>query len=470
MSCRPISKNLLVETGINSFKLLMKENRNIKVQFLKYKSNHYMRNDNPFIWKAKLFKLGLLFIVTSLLLNGCKNQNEHTLVINSVQNGKLIRVDTIAVFDTSRLKYILNEELEHFLKNSTEPFSSFQGKYQTPTNTVTLYKLTYQSSVPEKDNEPTILTGIIALPSVLAAGNPMVSYQHGTVFGKTDVPSFIEESMETKLAVAQFAGSGYIVIAADYHGMGVSTLKNAYLVQKSTEQSCLDLYKAAESFLIQKNIKVGHYFTLGWSVGAYNTLTYLRRLEQEGIPVTATATAAAPSDLNYFIISGILNPRPEDPVWGVACLSNLLFSYENYYGLTGLTANAIRPEYLQTAKDFYEHKIGFPEFFQKTPHVNLDLLTPAFVKEIQLGSGPFFQALNASEGYRWKSITPLRSYFGGKDEVVSAHLAKLVIDYQESLGKKNGELIDAGQKADHRSTFAFTAYHVKPWFDSFLKQ
>lgn len=430
----------------------------------------YMRRDNPFIWNAIQFKLGLLFIVTSFLLNGCKSQDEHALVSNSLQNGKLIRADTIAVFDTSRLKHILNEELEQFLKNSTEPFSSFQGKYQTPTNTVTLYKLTYQSSIPEKDNEPTILTGIIAVPSILAAGNPMVSYQHGTVFGKTDVPSFIEESMETKLAVAQFAGSGYIVIAADYHGLGNSTLKNAYLVQKSTEQSCLDLYKAVQAFLNQKNIKVGHYFTLGWSQGAYNTLTYLRRLEQEGIPVSATATAATPSDLNYFIISGILNPKPTDPAWGVACLSNLIFSYENYYGLKGLTANAIRPEYLQIAKDFYEHKIGFSEFFQKTPHTIPALLTPAFVKEVQLGSVPFCQALNAGEGYRWKSTTPLRSYYGGKDEAIPIDLAKLAIEYQESLGKKNGELIDAGQKADHRATYAYAAYHVKPWFDSFIKK
>lgn len=429
-----------------------------------------MRKDNPCIWNALKFKFGVLFVAIGLLLNGCKTQDEQSSNSNLVQSGKLIRVDTIAVFDTTRLKRILNEELEQFLLNSTEPFSSFKGKYQTPTNTVTLYKITYQSSVPEKDNEPTILTGIIAIPSTLAAGNPMVSYQHGTALSKTGVPSFIDESMETKLSIAHFAGSGYIVIAADYLGLGVSTLKNAYLVQKSTEQSCLDLYKAAQEFLNQKNIKVGHYFTLGWSQGAYNTLTYLRRLEQEGIPVSATATAATPSDLNFFIIRGILNPRPEDPAWGVACLSNLIFSYENYYGLKGLTAKAIRPEYLQIAKDFYEHKMEFPEFLQKTPHTIPALLTPAFVKELQQGSSPFCNALNAAEGYRWKSTTPLRSYYGGKDEAIPVHLAKLAIEYQESLGKKNGELIDAGQDADHRAAYAYAVYHVKPWFDSFIKK
>lgn len=422
-----------------------------------------------FILKSVSIKLTFLLVLTISFLSSCTNQIESEKTA-SVQNGKLIRVDTIAVFDTSILNRILNAELEEFLGNSTEPFSSFRGKYQTPTSTVTLYKLTYQSSVPEKNNEPAITTGIIAIPSSFAAGTPMLSYQHGTVLSKTGVPSYIEESMETKLPIAQFAGNGYIVIAADYHGQAESALQNSYFVQKTTEQACLDLYAAAQEFLKQKNINVGHFFTLGWSQGAYNTLTYLRRLEQAGISVNATATAATPSDLNYFIIRSILNPRPDDAAWGVACLSNLIFSYEHYYGIKGLSAKAIRPEFLQHAKDLYEHKIEFPEFLGKTPHTVGAFLTPEFVKEVQLGSSPFCHALTANEGYRWKSTTPLRSYYGGKDEAIPVDLAKLAIEYQASLGKKNGEYIDAGQQADHRATYAYALYHVKPWFDSFIKK
>lgn len=427
-----------------------------------------MTNYFIFFLKSGTLKLSFLFVLAGSFLSSCSNQSDPAKSA-SIQNGKLIRVDTIAIFDTSKLNRILNAELEEFLANSTESFSSFKGKYQTPTSTVTLYKLTYQSSVPEKNNEPAITTGIIAIPSTLAAGTPLLSYQHGTVLSKKDVPSYIEESMETKLPIAQFAGNGYIVIAADYHGQAESALPNSYFVQKTTEQACLDLYTAAQEFLKQRNISVGHFFTLGWSQGAYNTLTYLRRLEQAGIPVNATATAATPSDLNYFIIRSILNPRPDDAVWGVACLSNLIFSYEHYHGIQGLSTKAIRPEYLQYAKDLYEHKIEFPEFLGKTPHTVVEFLTPEFIKEVQLGSSPFCQALAASEGYRWKSTTPLRSYYGGKDEAIPVDLAKLAIEYQASLGKKNGEHMDAGKQADHRATYTYALYHVKPWFDSFIK-
>ena len=48
----------------------------------------------------------------------------------------------------------------------------------------------------------------------------MISYQHGTVYGKQEVPSFPDQSPETQLMIAQFAGQGYIVIGADYFGMG----------------------------------------------------------------------------------------------------------------------------------------------------------------------------------------------------------------------------------------------------------
>lgn len=420
------------------------------------------------IHKANAIRLCLLFAAVAFFNISCKNETE-TVKIAEAQNGKLISADSIAMFDTAQLNRILNAELEEFLDSSTEPFSSFSGKYQAPTSNVIIYKLTYHSSAPEKNNEPAITTGIVAIPSALAEGNPMLSYQHGTALSKTGVPSFIDESMETKLPIAQFAGNGYIVIAADYHGQAESTLKNSYFVQKTTEQACLDLYTAAQEFLKQKNISIGNFYTLGWSQGAYNTLTFLRRLEQAGIPVNASATAATPADPNYFIIRSIVNPRPEDAPWGVACLSNLLHSYEHYIGLEGLPSKAIRSEFLQYAQDLYEHKIEFPEFFEKTPHTVVDFLNEGFVEEIRLGSSPFCKALQAAEGYRWKSTTPIRIYYGEADEAITADLGKLAIEYQASLGKKNGELVNAGQKADHRATYAYALYHVKPWFDSLKK-
>lgn len=349
------------------------------------------------------------------------------------------------------------------------PFSDVKGKYEKPVNSVTLYKITYQSFLPEKNNAPSVLTGLVAIPAQLAPGNPLISYQHGTVFSKTTVPSHPDESMETRLMVAQFGGQGYVLIGADYEGLGESPHKHGYMIRRTTEQACMDMYTAAQEFLAQQKIQVGHIFTMGWSQGAYNNLIFLRRLEQANVPVAASATASTPSDLSYFISHAILNPRPMDAAWMTACFSNMLFAYEEYAGLDSLPAKAIKPEYLSVARDFYEFKKDFPTFLSKTAPSIVPYLNPAFIEEIRLGVSPLCQALNLSEGYRWKSKTPLRAYYGESDEAIPVNLGTMVIDYQAAMGKTNGASINAGAKADHRGTFAVAVYQVKPWFDSLIR-
>jgi pimeloyl-ACP methyl ester carboxylesterase len=412
--------------------------------------------------------LGMLLIVGALTF-GCKPQSKSNAV-SDFQSGKLLKAEKIGEFDTAKLNRVFNEELEPFLDGSPMPFSAFKGKYPNAANSLTLYKITFQSSIPEKNNAPSEQTGLIAIPSVFATGTPMVSYQHGTVFSKTDVPSNIDRSMETKLMLARFGGQGYIVIAPDYAGLGDSKENNVYYLRQSTEQSCMDMYAAAQEFLAQQKIKVGNFFTLGWSQGAYSTLVFLRGLEQAKIPVSATVTAATPADLFYVITHAVLNPRPIDASSSIGSMSYLLFAYEEFGGLSGLATKAIQPKYYQAAKDFYEFKIGFLDLLQKTTSNLLEFLNPAFVEELRLGSSPLCQAMNTAESYRWRSNTPLRSYYGEKDEAIPVELAKLAVEYQQSMGKKNGEAILADPNADHRATYITALYEAKPWFDGFIKK
>ena len=204
------------------------------------------------------------FLLTSMALmltvgfsfGNCKPQpkSEEANPITNVASGKLIKAEKIGEYDTAKLNHILHEELQQFLTGSPMPYENFKDKYNVPKYNVILYKLTYQSMVPEMGNKPVETTGLVAIPSTLAPGTPMVSYQHGTVFGKTEVPSHLDESMETKIMVAQFGGQGYIVIGADYHGLGESSLPNSYIIRKSTEQACMDMYKATQEFLNQQKI------------------------------------------------------------------------------------------------------------------------------------------------------------------------------------------------------------------------
>src|SRR5690606_37959847 len=123
------------------------------------------------------------------------------------------------------------ERLNEILTVDTPKFAGIPVTYSAERNAVKLYRVTYSSVVPERGNIPIVATGLIAISDIAGATFPMVSYQHGTVFGKQEVPSFPEQSPETQLMIAQFAGQGYLVIGADYFGMGSSKEPEGYMVK-----------------------------------------------------------------------------------------------------------------------------------------------------------------------------------------------------------------------------------------------
>ena len=65
-------------------------------------------------------------------------------------------------------------------------------------------------------------------------------------------------------------------------------------------------------------------------------------------------------------------------------------------------------------------------------------------------------------------MTPLRTWYGGSDEVTPIVVAKLPEQAQALLGGADTKAIDAGPKADHRGVFMQSVLDQKGWFDSFL--
>lgn len=195
----------------------------------------------------------------------------------------------IGRWETARLNRIL-----------TVDFPAFSGAsvtYTPATNAVRLYRVTYPSVVPEQNNRRVLLSGLVAVPDTPAGPMRLVSYQHGTVYGKQEVPSFPDNSPETQLMIAQFAGQGYALIGADYVGMGSSAEAQGYMVKGSHQQATTDLVPAARAVLADLGLASTGLFLAGWSQGGYVTMAMLERLEQTATPVTAAATASAPLDL-----------------------------------------------------------------------------------------------------------------------------------------------------------------------------
>jgi len=375
--------------------------------------------------------------------------------VKSVSGG--VGYEALGTYDADRLNSILTKELE--------AFSSFPISYPPPRNEVRLFRIYYSTVIPEDNNRPVPASGLLAIPVNPPARPPLLSYQHGTVFSKDEVPSIPDKSMETRLMLACFAAHGYVVIAADYIGKGISTEPDSYLVKESTAQACLDMLIASRAVLADMNIQTGDLFLSGWSQGSFSTTVFQNRLEAIGEPVKAAGVASAPNDL-YLCFNRWIHVRSEfDVQWLLGAAALLVHSYEKYYNLPGLADTAIRPAYRKTARDLYENKITWEEAAKSLPETTKELLTEEFVQSGTLVADRFSRALQNNQAYNWRFKTPTRFYYGQIDEVVTPYMVTLPVEYQKTIAGAPAEGIFAGEKANHRGTFLFSLKDLKAWFD-----
>ena len=379
----------------------------------------------------------------------------------------------VGSYSVNDLRRIVTTDAVTFLQEVGSPFPTdyFPDRMRSvPKFSVKLYKVSYETVVPELGDRTTRASGLVAIPDVKGSTLPMVSYQHGTVFYKDAVPSEVNLTTqidETKLMLGVFASQGYIVIGADYVGLGESDLPNTYFVRKATVQACVDMYYAAQEVIKAENKRTSQFFVHGWSQGGYNTLAFLRELERRGIKVDAASTAAAPTDLRVWINRLMNNRQQGDAPWIVSAAANLIMALDTYE-LPGLAEEAINPDYLPVTRRFYNFEADFFEFIGSTPQDPKDFFNPGFLASGKFGGTPFWNLLESNENYRWAMSTPLRNYFGEVDEAVPPGVAKLPATIAGLMGTRT-VAISAGGKADHRGAYLFSLTEVPSWYRQFMK-
>jgi pimeloyl-ACP methyl ester carboxylesterase len=330
------------------------------------------------------------------------------------------------------------ERLNRILSTETPAFAGIPVDYTPARNAVRLYRVRYASVIPERGNQPTVASGLVAVPDTADTAFPMVSYQHGTVYGKQEVPSFPEQSPETMLMLAQFAGQGYVVVGADYFGMGESREPEGYMVKASHQQATYDMLVASRAVLEHLKLRTTKLFLAGWSEGGFVTMALLEKLEKVGFAPQGTATASAPLDV-FVALNGFLSfPRANDAPWVTTLFILSSFAYER---------KPVDPAAVPTDL----HKLMRAEYFD--PHFFAD--------------SAYGRLIAGAHAYRWVIQTPVRNYYGDADEAISVGVGRIAMTYQQAIGNGNPrvEAISTGETS-HRGTFARAVPHWKRWFDS----
>jgi pimeloyl-ACP methyl ester carboxylesterase len=366
-----------------------------------------------------------------------------------------VSYEFLARWDTDRLNKILTID--------TPKFASVTVSYTPAVNAVRLYRITYASVVPERGNKPIRATGLLAVPEITETSLPMVSYQHGTVYGKQEVPSFPEQSPETQLMIAQFAGQGHLLIGADYFGMGTSTEPEGYMVKASHQQATYDMLIASRAVLNDMHLTPTRLSIAGWSQGGFVTMAFLEKLESAGVPVAAAATASAPVDV-FVALNGFLNfPRSNDASWVNSLFILSAFAFENYYAVPGLARSVIADTYYDVARKAYERQ---PFNVADIPTDLHKLLKPDYFDAQYFAASSYGRLVAQTQAYRWIIKSPVRNYYGENDEAISVGLGRLAMTYQQAIGAGNGkvEAVSTGPTT-HRGTFATAVPQWKAWFD-----
>lgn len=369
-----------------------------------------------------------------------------------------VRYQYIGTYDANKLNNFLNKDVPEIIETKVN---------YTPAKTaVKLYKVEYKSVVPEQNNRPTLASGIIAIPVNASKSMPLVSYQHGTLYGNMGAPSTPDNSWETQLMIAQFAGQGYVVISADYFGFGSSKEKDSYVVLNSQVQACYDMYEAAKIILAKEQIGISDFFLTGWSQGGVVTMAFLERLESYKIKVKAAGTAAAQCD-GYVMANGFLShPRKIDAPW-VSCVFILTaFSFEEYYQVPGLAKGVFTDEQYEVAKRVYlkDTAIQYKDF----PLDLHKLIRPEYFDAAYFKTSAYGKLISDMHPYRWDFKTPVHMFYGDIDECLAIGLARLPNEWQKAMGNDKVEVFSCGADATHRITYGRSVPEWKKWFDSLL--
>jgi hypothetical protein len=335
-------------------------------------------------------------------------------------------------------------------------------------NDVTIYKLTYNTV--DVFGNPTVASGAIYMPQSGADSIPMISYQHGTVMDREEVPSRRSDDP----AGLFYAGNGYITTMPDYLGLGDNPGLHPYLHWESEATATIDLIRAAREFLHDSLLIRDHQlFITGYSQGGHATMAVHKYIHVNNLKSEFNLTASAPMSgsypLSYAQFDHIFS---EDSTYsGSYYIPYIISSFQYVYGnLYTDHSEYYDPPYdsifaaWEMSGNFFEdYPMGslpknFYEFMQDSVMDNL----------LEDFNHPLRIALRKNDLHNWAPQEPVRLIYCGMDDVVPPSCAITTRDTMHMLGAPDVLAVSAGAEYNHGSCALPAFLYAKDWFDSFL--
>lgn len=321
-----------------------------------------------------------------------------------------------------------------------------------------LYRVTYPTAGVHAGT--TRVSGLVAIPTTRAIKG-VVSWQHGT---NTYRPSSISKPSipEGFGVMAMFASDGFMAVAPDYIGLGVSQEMQGYYHWPSTVSTIVDLLEIAQIMLEGvAGSPDRDLYLAGFSQGGGATAAVQKFLEQQN-PTALSLRGAA-------TIAGAFNPREisfphaisSDAPFYLALLLTA-FSYVYEQPLDGVVREPYKDELAKWFDGTHDK-----EFLDKhlPEHVS-DLLTDGFLQDFAAGVEQpawLYDALEQAATHDYAPVAPLRMFYGSTDDTVIPEEAHAAFAHMRALGG-NVEVVEVGPY-DHDQIVLPSLPPIQRWFD-----
>ncbi|RLD38957.1 MAG: hypothetical protein DRI74_02235 [Bacteroidetes bacterium] len=331
-----------------------------------------------------------------------------------------------------------------------------------PEYKVEMIKLSY--STIDSEGEPTTASGALFIP-VTGGTFPMLSYQHGTLAKRTNVPTYMGSNSTEGMVGALSASLGFISCLPDYLGLGDSHEVHPYLQSELSASASIDMLIAAKNYCDENGISYSDdLYICGYSEGGYVTMATQKKIEasySSQFQLKASAPMAGPYDVEATA-DGIL---ALDTYNSPALIGFILYSYAEYYDNLNLS-DIFNAPYADLVSSLYD---GTNDLGTINANLTTDmtaLLNQTFVNGFKTNDNHVLRLdFRENSLLDWNPKNPIRFYHSLADEIVPYAISVNAEQILSANSSSTVELISI-QTGSHTDAAVPIILSALEWFDS----
>lgn len=329
---------------------------------------------------------------------------------------------------------------------------------------VDVYKVVYNTA--DADTLPIVASGALFIPKNPQCRVPVMSYQHGTVSVKTDVPSTLQ-ALEVIIGETS-ASDGAVVAMPDYIGLGDSPGLHPYVHAYTEARATADLLVVTEQICDELGVmRNGQLFLFGYSQGGHATMAAHQLIqEQYGnyFSVTASVPMSGPYDLSgvqsQVITSNNTYPNP-------GYIPYMFLAYNSVYHIYPSVSDFMISPYDSILPPLFDGTHDLGEVNSLMPDTPNQILVPAVLDSFQNDSDfRLYHYLQLNDTYNWTPQSPVRMYYCEGDKDVNYLNAFTAYDHFIANGATNIVKQSNGANYDHAGCVFPSLLAAKGFFDS----